>query len=434
MQTITREVRLFVPIVIASATAVVVLLADQVPWDDWPRLLLFLGLMIFAFSVRIPDPRGGSLTPSIVLSYLAVYVFNPPTAVLVVGVGRTIAYSLSRGWIPWRAIFNGCQIALSVAAGAYVFRLLGGEPGKIELASTYLALAAAPLAHQVANNFFVAYGLSRWRGTPFLSTWFSNTRDLFWPNLLSIPTAILLAILYSEVHYAVVLVYLALFPLQRLAIGLYVKRRQLYAQIVDGLVVATDVNFPLGRGHAKRVAELAVSIAREMRLSETAVESVQFAALMHDVGMIGKDELLDRPVLAPEDAEGLRDHVLIGAQVAKELPRREIATMILCHHERFDGAGYPRGLQGEAIPLGARIIALAEVVDSMASGIHPFVGTAPLDAITLSVEREKGAAFDPEVADAFIRLVEKGLFSVSDVGLGDQFAQEAPRLGETPVR
>jgi len=434
MQTITREVRLFVPIVVASATVVVVLLADTIPWHEWPQLLLFFGLTIVAFSVRIPDPRGGSVTPSGVLSYLAIYLYSPPTAVLVVGAGRTIAYALSRGWVPWRALFNGSQIALSVAAGSYVFAVFGGVPAEIELTSGWLALAVAPFAHQIANNFFVAYSVSRVRGTPFLSTWFGNTRDLFWPNLLGIPTAIFLAILYTEVHYAVVLVYLALFPLQRLAIGLYIKRRQLYAQIVGGLVVATDVNFPLGRGHAKRVAELAVAIAREMRLSEAAVESVQFAALMHDVGMIGKDELLDRPVLTPEDTEGLRDHVLIGAEIAKELPRKEIATMILCHHERFDGAGYPRGLQGEAIPLGARIIALAEAVDSMAFGIHPFAGAAPIDAIALNVEREKGGAFDPEVADAFGRLVERDLFPVGDIGSGDQLPQETPRLREIPAR
>ncbi len=434
MQTITRQVRLFVPAVIAAATAVVILLADQIPWHEWPHLLLFFGLTIITYSVRIPDPRGGSVTPSTVLSYLAIYLFSPPTAILVVGAGRTIAYALSRGWVPWRALFNGSQIALSVAGGSYVFAVLGGVPAEIELTSGWPALAVAPLASQVANNFFVAYGVSRVRGTPFLSTWFGNTRDLFWPNLLSIPTAVLLALLYTDVHPTAVLVYLMLLPLQWLALSLYIKRRQLYAQIVDGLVVATDVNFPLGRGHARRVADLAVSIAREMRLSEATVESVQFAALMHDVGMIGKDELLDRPVLNPEDADGLQDHVLIGAELAKELPHKEIATTILCHHERFDGAGYPNGLRGEAIPLGSRIIALAEAVDSMASGIHPFAGTASVDAIALSVERERGRAFDPEVADAFGRLVERGLFSVGDIGLGAQFPLEAPRLGETPVR
>ncbi len=434
MQTISREVRLFVLAVVGSATLVVVILADQISWRDWQQLLLFFGMMVVAFSVRIPDPRGGSVTPSIVLSYLAIYVFNPPTALLVVGAGRTIGYVISRGWIPWRALFNGSLMALSVSIGAFVFALLGGVSGRIELSSSYPALIAGPLAHQVANNFFVAHNFSRWRGTPFLNTWLDGIREFFWPNLLSIPTAIILAILYVRVHYAAVLAYLVLLPLQWLATRLYIKRRQLYAQIVDGLVVATDVNFPLGRGHARRVADLAVAIAREMRLSETAVESVQFAALLHDVGMIGKDDLLERPVVTTEDAEGLREHVRVGAEIARELPRKEIATLILRHHERYDGTGYPDGLKGESIPLGARVIALAEMVDSMATGAFPYSSPAPVATIVASVTAGKGRAFDPEVADAFLRTVERGSVDLAGIGTSEQERVEKPRLGELPAR
>ncbi|MDR7522174.1 MAG: HD domain-containing protein [Armatimonadota bacterium] len=288
-----------------------------------------------------------------------------------------------------------------------MFRLLGGMPGQIEFSSVTLpAIIGGPLAHQVANNFFVSYAASRWRGTPFLSSWFDSFRDLLWPNLLSIPTAVFLAILSIDVHHIVVMGYLALLPFQWQALRLYLKRRQLYTQIVDGLVVAADVNFPLGKGHARRVADLAVAIARKMLLSESIVESVQFAALLHDVGMIGKDDLLDRPVLTMEDAENLLDHVRVGAAMARELPRKEIAEAILYHHERFDGTGYPGGLRGGEIPLPARIIALAEAVDSMAFGIFPYSPVSTRSAIVSAILSEKGKSFDPEVVDAFMRAVE----------------------------
>lgn len=426
MQTISLQFRLFVPAVIASATLAVVILAEQIQWHDWRQLIIFFGMIVVAISVRIPDPRGGTVSPSTVLSYLAIYLFNPATALLVVLTGTTIGYIISRGWIPWRAFFNGSQMGLSVAMGAFIYGLLGGVPQRIDGSYAYLAALAAAFVHHVANNFFVAYSVSRRRGTPFLNTWLNDIRDLFWPNLLSIPTAILLTVLYARVHYASVLGYLLLLPLQWLSLRLYLKRRQLDAQIVDGLVVATDVNFPLGRGHARRVADLAVAIAREMRLSETAVESTQFAALLHDVGMIGKDDLLERPVVTAEDAEGLRDHVRVGAEIARELPRKEIGTMILRHHERYDGTGYPDGLKGESIPLGARIIALAETVDSMASGAFPYSSPAPVDSIVASVTAEKGRAFDPEVADAFLRTVERGS--------PEQERVEKPRLGELPAK
>jgi len=432
MHTITLWVRVFVLIVVALATLTTVIFADQISWSNWQQMILLFCMIVMASSVRISDPRGWTVTPSTVLFYLVMFVLNPPTALLVAGTGRTIGYAISKGWVPWRALFNGAQIGLSVAAGALTFGMLGGDPRGIAGSYAYAAFLVAPIVHQVANNFFVALWVSSRRETPFLITWFDGVRDQLWPNLLSIPTAFVLAILYVRLHYVAILMYLGLLPLQWLALRLYVKRRQLYAQIVDGLVVATDVNFPMGRGHARRVADIAVTIAREMRLSEATIESIQFAALLHDVGMIGKDDLLDRPVLTPEDAEGLRDHVRVGAEVARELPRREIAEWILRHHERYDGTGYPDGVAGEAIPLGARVIALAEVVDSMASGNFPYASAFPVASIEAYVAAERGRAFDPEVVDAFLRTVKQG--SAAAGGVREQELSQTPRLGELPVR
>lgn len=390
-------------------------------------------MVVVAFSVRIPDPRGGAHTPSDALSYLATYVFNPVTALLIFGTGRTVGYVISRGWIPWRALFNGAFMGLSVAFGAYVYRELGGRSGEIDFSSGYLALVVAPLAQQVANNFFYAYSFSRWKGTPFLSTWLVGIRDLFWPNLLHIPTAIFLAVMYTKLHYLAVAGYLLLLPFQGRALSLYFRRGRLFAQIVDGLVVATDVNFPLSKGHARRVAEIATSIAREMRLSEPMIESIQFAALMHDVGMIGKDDLLDRPVLAKEDVEDLKQHVRVGAEIARELPRGDIATMILRHHERFDGTGYPDGLRGESIPLGARIIALAETIDSMASGSFPYSSPMTLASVLSSIASERGRAFDPDVVDTFLEAVERGAIALVPPDNWDRGISR-PRFGESPAR
>ena len=405
MQTITREVRILVVGVVAAATVGLVVTADAISWHDWPQLGLFFCLLSLSSSVRISDLRGRTITPSTVLTYLALYLFNPPTVLLLVGAGRTLGYAFSRGWVPWRALFNGAQGGISAAIGAYAFNLLGGHAGAADGILVYVAAVAGTVVNQVANNFFVALGVSRWRGTPFLSTWVLGVRDLFWPNLLSVPTAFVLATLYVRLHYAVTLVYLGLLPFQWLILHLYVKRRQLYAQIVDGLVVAADVNFPLARGHARRVADLAVSLARDMRLSEATVESVQFAALLHDIGMIGKDDLLDRPVLTDEEAESLRDHVKVGAEIARELSRTEIGAAILHHHERYDGSGYPNGLKGDAIPIGARIIAIAEVVDSMRFGMFPYGTPAQLSSIMAYIEAERGRAFDPEIVDALARVL-----------------------------
>lgn len=425
MQTISREVRLFVPVVVGAATLAVTLLAAQIPWQHWHQMLLFFVVIVVANSFRIQDPRGWWVTPSTVLSYLAIYLFDPATALLVVGTARTVSYALSRAWVPWRALFNGSQTALSVAMGAFVYNLLGGTPQQIGDQYNYVAIAAGPFVHHVANNFFVAYGVSRWRRTPFLNTWISGIRDLSWPNLLSIPTAVLLALLYVKVHYVAIVGYLLLLPFQQRALSRFIGRQQLYAQIVDGLVTATDVNFPLSRGHSRRVADIALAIARELKLAEATVEYIRFAALLHDVGMIGKDDLLDRPVLTHKDVEELQEHVRVGAEIARELPRREIGNLILRHHERYDGTGYPGALRGEAIPLGARVIALAEVVDSMASGTFPFATRIKRDAILAHVVAERGRGFDPQVVDAFVAASDRGAIVPSNGMARDLHADAA---------
>lgn len=298
---------------------------------------------------------------------------------------------------------------------------------------TYLAAVVAPVVHQVANNLFVAFGVSRWRKTPFANTWLLGVRALFWPNLLSVPTAFILAILYSGVHYIVTLVYLALLPLQWTALRLYLRRRQLYAQVIDGLVVATDVNFPLARGHARRVADLAVAIAREMRLDEAIIEAIQFAALLHDIGMIGKDDLLEQPPSTPGEVQSFRDHVRVGAEIARELPRKEIADIILHHHEHYDGTGYPLGLRGKSIPLGARIVAVAEAVESMSRGMYPYNLPLTREAVVTKIADGSGKSFDPEVAGAFLKLAQEGMIDFSDgeAGVG---APPVGRLGELPAR
>ncbi|MDR7556781.1 MAG: HD domain-containing protein [Armatimonadota bacterium] len=418
MQTISPPVQWFTLAVIATAEVVLAFSLHQVSWQLWHELLLFYIVTVVAYSVRVPDPRGGAVTPSDVLSYLATYLFNPPTALLVVGTGRTLGYVVSRGWIPWRALLNGAQMGISVAIGALVFSALGGTPGHIDLEKGHLALVAAPLAHQAANNFFYAYSFSRWRGTSLSAIWLVGIRDLFWPNLLHIPTAIFLGILTTRVTAFAIVLYMLLLPFQWRALRLYLGRRQLYAQIVDRLVVAMDVDFPSSGAHARRVAAIAVAIAEEMRLGETHVEAIQFAALLHDVGLIGKVDLLQKHRFDSETSRNFEEHVYVGASIAQELPRKDIGLLVLHHHERYDGQGYPKGLKADAIPLGSRVIAVAEYVDSMRFGLPPYTVASEESDVIAAVRNESGRAFDPEVVDAFLRAVAKGLF----VRLGEKTA------------
>src|SRR3989337_811469 len=171
---------LFVLSVIAISAVLLVASSAQIS--------LFMLLIIVASFLIVPDPAGGVVSSAVTLFYVAIYIFNPITAFFVVALGYAIGNTLPRNWVTWRAFFNAAQMGLSTFLGALVFRALGGDIATSGPGSLILPGFLGPLTHQVANNFFVAFLISRVRGLPFLRTWVSFVREFLWSNLLSMPT------------------------------------------------------------------------------------------------------------------------------------------------------------------------------------------------------------------------------------------------------
>src|SRR3989475_1523451 len=404
-QRLPRDFQLFIVAVVLAAAVFLWLFTQGIRWQAWPELLLFMVLIAVTSMFPIPNPRAGYVTSTTTLMYVLLSVQEPISAVLVAGSAYAIGHATSRGWVPWRTFFNGAQMGISVGLAALVFRLLGGSPQAPGVTSFLLPLALASLVHQASNNFFVTSFFGRLRQTPWFRTWLMEFKDSLSSNLLTIPSAALLAILYVFVHPATLLLYLVSLPAQRWAIQLYLQQRQIYKQAIDSLVVAIDANFPQGAGHSRRVADLAAALARKIRLPDPDVEAIELGGLLHDVGMIGLDELFDSAMPLDSSAvEKIRQHVLMGAEVASELPRRDVSEIVMCHHENYDGSGYPRGLKGAQIPVGAWIVAVAEAFESMTAGGVPYKGRLSTGEAIETVRRQSGLAFDPHVVDAFLAL------------------------------
>jgi putative two-component system response regulator len=164
--------------------------------------------------------------------------------------------------------------------------------------------------------------------------------------------------------------------------------------------------------HTRRVGTLAAMLAEQMGLDSVVVELIRQAAPLHDVGKIGvPDSILLKPgKLTTEEFDEMKRHTIIGANLLAggltgvEQMAEEIAR---CHHERWDGSGYPNKLSGEGIPLPARIVAVADFYDAL-SFARPYRPPWPKSAIFEEIEREKGKHFDPAVVEAFFGLVESG--------------------------
>ncbi len=181
------------------------------------------------------------------------------------------------------------------------------------------------------------------------------------------------------------------------------RERALYRASVEALAAAVDAKDPATHDHSRRVAEIAKILAQRLNLPDREVERIELAALLHDVGKLAvPDEILRKPEkLSPGEWSLVQAHPLIGAEILSTHPQlREIVPLVRAHHERWDGRGYPDGLSGEAIPLGAAIIGLADAFDTMISD-RPYRTALRLSDAVEEIRRCRGTQFHPAVVDAF---------------------------------
>lgn len=179
-------------------------------------------------------------------------------------------------------------------------------------------------------------------------------------------------------------------------------------ETVLAIVSALDLRDAETEGHSLRVQALAVDIARRAGCPDEDIDVIELGALVHDIGKIGvPDHILRKPgPLSPDEWEQMRRHPELGYQFLNGLSQfRAAADIVYAHHERYDGGGYPRGLAGDAIPLGARIFAVADAYDAMTSD-RPYRRARSHEEAVDEIARCSGSQFDPAVVDAFLELVE----------------------------
>ena len=188
------------------------------------------------------------------------------------------------------------------------------------------------------------------------------------------------------------------------------KIEQMSYQTIQTLAHAIDAKDPYTRGHSTRVSQYAVAMAKALGWDEERVNDLRFSALLHDIGKIGvPDSILNNPKrLTDVEYDIIKSHTTMGGDILRD--RIMIASaedIARSHHERYDGRGYPRGLKGEAISEGARIVAIADAFDAMSTN-RVYRRACDRDHILSELEQGKGGQFDPNYADVFIDLWQRG--------------------------
>jgi putative nucleotidyltransferase with HDIG domain len=177
---------------------------------------------------------------------------------------------------------------------------------------------------------------------------------------------------------------------------------------VYALVSTVEARDPYTYGHSRKVNTYAVALAEAIGLSPDEVSNVSTAALLHDIGKIGvPDKVLNkRGKLGREDWEAIKSHPRLGANIVGNIPNLvPCVSIILYHHERWDGSGYPEGLKGEEIPIGARILAIADSFEAMTSA-RPYHPALSIEEVIKALRQGAGLQFDPKLVEVFIGIVE----------------------------
>jgi putative nucleotidyltransferase with HDIG domain len=181
------------------------------------------------------------------------------------------------------------------------------------------------------------------------------------------------------------------------------------------LAAAIDEKDPYTRGHSGRVAKYSIAIAQHLGLQSQELEKIRISALLHDVGKIGVDDrVLKKPgALTAEEFELMKQHPSKGANIMRPVAQlKEMLPGIELHHEHVDGRGYPHGLQGDDIPLMARIIAVADTLDAMTTN-RPYQSAMDLEYAMNRIRSLTNTKFDATVVDALERAVRTGKIRLS---------------------
>ncbi|HSM09102.1 MAG TPA: HD domain-containing phosphohydrolase [Gemmatimonadota bacterium] len=302
-----------------------------------------------------------------------------------------------------KRVFNVAQMTLAITLAALAYRTFGGM---ISLESFDLTQVVAPFLLAVivyfgVNTTLVSYVVAESQGEPITEIWGKIAGGLIAFDIAMSFIALVVAILYAS--FGPIVILFAIIPLfgLRYSYGVNIELQRLNSDLLRLMVKTIEAQDPYTSGHSIRVSEAAREIGKLIGIKRRDMRNLETAALLHDIGKIDvaySEILRQEGGLSDEQRELIRDHPRRGVEIVKSI--RSIPPQVLAnirhHHERWDGKGYPEGLAGEEIPIGARIIMVCDTVDAMTT-VRPYRGALPLSVVREELDKHAGAQFDADI-------------------------------------
>src|SRR5262252_9163232 len=399
------------------------------------KFACYLLATLLASSLKVGMPGiEGTLSVNFLFTLLGILELSLPET-LAIGLASTLAQFY---WKPARRlkhvqlVFNLSQVTLSSAAayGTYKFVVV-----HILHAPGPLALLAAAIVHFGVNTTAISTVIGLTENKPIVKVWAESHLWLIPYFMVGAAVAGLVHFLNGHIGWQSSLLVLPpiylLYRSYRLYLGKLETEKihaqqvsKLHLRTIEALALAIEAKDETTGEHLQRVRVYAMELAKELGLTADETEALQAASVLHDIGKLAVPEhIISKPGrLTPEEFDKMKIHPIVGAEILEQVDfPYPVVPIVRAHHEKWDGSGYPFGLQGDAIPVGARILAAVDCLDALASD-RQYRRALPLDEAMTKVASEAGTSFDPKIVSILqLRYVE-----------WEKMANEQPR--ETPPK
>ncbi|MDP9481946.1 MAG: HD-GYP domain-containing protein [Chloroflexota bacterium] len=407
------DVTRFVAILTLAAVASL-FLPHPVTWagSSWVSAFVVLTVLSIGLEfVAVELPHGGVVSVATIGHIATILLVPPPFAAISVGSAVLIEELVQRTSVQ-RAVFNTSGHVLTISLASFAVGLIGDPRAIVEGQEQFelvVVVVAASLVYHVVNDILTSAVMALATGRPLVYLLRTSGRGTIFAEAAAGMIGVLFALIWIVAPLWTTLLAI---PAAVIARALrYI--RQLEAETRSAVATMAQVVDDRDSStfhHSERVANYAVALAGELGLDQALIELIEQAASVHDLGKIGvPDRVLLKPgPLTTDERATMWLHTEIGARILSQFKLfRSGAEIVLHHHEAFDGSGYPAGLAGDAIPLGARVVAVADAFDAMTSD-RPYRRALSVEEAVERFRLGAGRQWDPTVVAAMLRLLREG--------------------------
>jgi putative nucleotidyltransferase with HDIG domain len=348
-------------------------LAFFLPQVQFILIIICLGIIAGIFEkYSVELPNGTFFTGAIAFPLITMVFYGIPEAITVEisSIIFCFIFAKDKGQII-QNLFNLSQYTFCILLAGITYSLLGGTLGTFNLEDIPRLLIAIAI-YNILNLILLSVVMSILRQKDYISTFIEMVQDVIFVYVVTSLLSIRLALIFDpqdqSQFWIEIFFILILFLALRYAFSLFINLRKTYLTSMESLTHLTELKLSISEGHSTRVGRIARKVAEELKLSQAEIDAIHYAALLHDTGKSQLEEQMfqKRGPLTLEEEKEYRNHVEIGAAMVKEIVGLGKASeYVRYHHEQWDGKGFPEGKKGEDIPLGARIIAVANEYDHM---------------------------------------------------------------------